>query len=209
MAARPGSRRRGNPRAARARPARGAPAETRARLVSAAAEVFNRDGYHGTDSNRIAQAAGYAAGTFYKHFADKREIFLAAWEAWVDTEWEAVATEMAATADLALLAERLVHLTLDHHTRWRGLRASMLALVATDDVVRRFHRAQRRRQLRLLAELRAGRGGRPRAPEQDVLLLFTLERACDAVAQGELPALRLSRERMLEALGDVVRRHLG
>jgi AcrR family transcriptional regulator len=202
-------KRRGGPRAATDRPLRGAPADTRARLVSAAAVAFNRDGYHGTDSNRIAHAAGYAAGTFYKHFSDKREIFLAAWEAWVDREWEAVSKEMAATDDLDVVAERIVRLTLEHHTRWRGLRASMLALAATDAVVRRFHRAQRRRQLRTLAGLRADRGSRPRPAEQDVLLLFTLERACDSIAQGELTALGLSRDETLRALRNTVRLHLG
>ena len=74
-----------------ARPRRGAPADDppppgrRGR-----ARVFNRDGFHGTDSNRIARAAGYAPGSFYKHFADKRAIFLEAWEAWVTAEWAAV-----------------------------------------------------------------------------------------------------------------------
>ncbi len=52
--------------------------DTRDRLVAAAARAFNRAGYHGTDSNRIARAAGYAPATFYKHFADKRAIFVAA-----------------------------------------------------------------------------------------------------------------------------------
>ena len=52
------------------RPKRGQSADTRERLVAAAAAVFNRDGYHGTDSNRLARAAGYAPATFYKHFPD-------------------------------------------------------------------------------------------------------------------------------------------
>src|ERR1700752_2615921 len=72
------------------RPRRGKPSDTRARLVTTAAAVFNRVGYHGTDSNRLARAAGYAPATFYKHFAHKRAIFLAAYEAWVTAEWEAI-----------------------------------------------------------------------------------------------------------------------
>ena len=70
------------------RPRRGTPEQTRARLVTTAAEIFNRVGYHGTDSNRIAKEAGYATGTFYKHFKDKREAFLAVYESWVTSEWE-------------------------------------------------------------------------------------------------------------------------
>src|SRR5439155_19483347 len=79
----------GEPPGAR-RPRRGSPAETRARLVAAAAREFGRVGYDGTDSNRLARAAGYAPGTFYKHFADKRAIFLEAYRAWVTAEWVAI-----------------------------------------------------------------------------------------------------------------------
>ena len=94
------------------RPRRGTPADTRARLVAAAARVFNRDGFHGTDSNRIARAAGYAPGSFYKHFADKRAIFLEAWEAWVTAEWAAVETALAAGGDAAAVATRIVAVVL-------------------------------------------------------------------------------------------------
>ena len=195
-------------RVSRPRPRRGKPEETRARLVAAAAAVFNRSGYHGTDSNRIARAAGYSPGTFYKHFADKREIFLAAFQDWVDREWQAIEREVSGTRDREALARRIVELTLGLHIRWRGLRASLLALVARDPVVRRFHRAQRRRQLRLLAALRKRLGAPARPPEEDLVLLFTMERTCDAVAMGELRDLGASRSALLEALRAAVRRHV-
>src|SRR5262249_29971083 len=133
---------------------RGAPADTRDRLVAAAADVFNRNGYHGTDSNRLARAAGYAPATFYKHFADKRAILLAAYERWVTSEWQAIGAALRAAAWPDERAARIVTLVLAHHRRWAGLRASLRALVATDAVVRRFHRVQRRRQLDLLAGMR-------------------------------------------------------
>ncbi len=144
------SRPSGKPR----RPKRGAPADTRERLVAAAAAVFNRDGYHGTDSNRLARAAGYAPATFYKHFADKRAILLAAYEAWVTSEWRSIAAVLRGSPSAADRAERIVTFVLGHHRRWKGLRASLRALIATDPVVRRFHRAQRRRQLEILAGMR-------------------------------------------------------
>jgi AcrR family transcriptional regulator len=187
---------------------RGTPEETRRLLVGAAAQVFNRSGYHGTDSNRIARAAGYSPGTFYKHFADKRAIFLAAFRDWVDEEWRAIEREVSATRDPTLLARRIVELTLDHHRRWRGLRASMFALAGRDPVVRRFHRAQRRRQLKMLAALRKDRPAPPRPPEEDLVLLFTMERTCDAVAWGEVRELGLSRRAVVEALRALVRQHI-
>jgi AcrR family transcriptional regulator len=191
-----------------ARPRRGTPADTRARLVAAAARVFNRDGFHGTDSNRIARAAGYAPGSFYRHFPDTRAIFLEAWDAWVTAEWTAVGAALAGGGDAGAVAARIVALVLALHRRWRGFRASMRALVGADPVARRFHRRQRLRQLRLLREIDARSGMPPRPVEDDALLLFTLERVCDAAADGELRALGLSTRAMVERLERLVRARL-
>jgi|SRR5208283_3034703 len=182
------------------RPPRGSPEHTRERLVAAAAKLFNRVGYHGTDSNRIAREAKYSTGTFYKHFKDKREIFLAAYETWVASEWKAVAAELAGGRTAEEIARRLVALSIEFHTRWRGLRSSLLELVFTDSEVRRFYRKQRRRQLDVMAELRAKIGAPPGRREDDAIHLFTTERTFDAIAQGELRDLGLDRRVVLEAV---------
>ncbi len=182
------------------RPRRGDPAETRQRLIVAAAKLFNRVGYHGTDSNRIAREAGYSPGTFYKHFKEKRDIFLAAYEGWIVSEWEAFQIELASGAEPQDMARRLVEVQVDFHTRWRGLRASLLELVFADAVVRRFYRDQRRRQLDLMAQLRARMKTRPQTREEDAIYIYTMERSCDAIAQGELSNLGLDKGAMIEIL---------
>ena len=196
-----------------ARPRRGTPAATRARLVAAAARVFNRDGYHGTDSNRLARAAGYAPATFYKHFADKRALFLAVYEGWVTAEWAAIERVLRIDAPPATRATRIVGMVTALHRRWRGLRASLRALVATDAAARSFYRAQRRRQLDLVAHLGAAtRGDRRRRArrrrEDAAVLLFTLERVADAIADGELQDLRLALAPTLTRLRMLVAQHL-
>lgn len=183
-----------------ARPRRGLPAETRERIVAAAAHLFNSAGYHGTDSNRIAQEAGYSPGAFYKHFNDKREVFLAVYETWVDSEWKTIGSEIRAGGAPETMARRIVDLTVGFHTRWRGLRASLVGLVFADAEVRRFYRAQRRRQLDLMAGIHEGMGGAQHTREQDALLLFTLERTADAIAQGEIRDLGLKRRAVTDAL---------
>ncbi|WP_169569650.1 TetR/AcrR family transcriptional regulator [Sneathiella limimaris] len=52
-------------------------AEKRGRLLAAARKLFIQRGYHETRPQDIAKAADVAHGTFYSHFHDKREIFLA------------------------------------------------------------------------------------------------------------------------------------
>ena len=56
-------------------------AQTRADLLDAAAEVFARNGYHGTSVDMVAEAAGYTKGAVYSNFESKEELFLALLEA--------------------------------------------------------------------------------------------------------------------------------
>ena len=190
------------------RPRRGSPEETRERLVQAAAECFNRDGFDGTDSNRIARAAGYSPGTFYKHFADKVAIFLAVYDEWVSREWRDVSLTLAEGGTATEQAHRIVDIFLAHHRRWRGIRASLRALVTTEPTVREVYREQRRRQFVLLDELQRKLGGPTTSREENALLLFSIERTADAVAEGEAEALGLGEEALRALLADLVRRRL-
>lgn len=189
-----------NRKLATPRPRRGIPEETRSRLVAAAAQLFNRAGFYGTDSNRIAQAAGYSTGVFYKHFKDKREIFLAAYEQWSLAEWKEVTAILARGGSDREIARELVLMFIEFHTRWRGLLASLRQLVFTDATVRRFHRRQRKRQLDWMADLRAQRRASSRRREQDIVYLYTTERTFDAIAQGELSDLGLNRNLVIETM---------
>jgi AcrR family transcriptional regulator len=51
--------------------------ESRKRLLAAARRLFVSRGYHETRPQDISKAAGLGHGTFYLHFKDKRECFLA------------------------------------------------------------------------------------------------------------------------------------
>jgi AcrR family transcriptional regulator len=51
---------------------------TRARLIDATLAVVNEVGYAHASTRAIAQAAGVAEGTIYRHFPDKASLFFAA-----------------------------------------------------------------------------------------------------------------------------------
>ncbi len=50
-------------------------AATRERLIESARSLFAENGLRGVTTHDIARRAGVAAGTFYLHFPDKRELF--------------------------------------------------------------------------------------------------------------------------------------
>lgn len=45
-------------------------------LLTAAQELFAKQGYHGTTIKQIANRAGFAVGTFYLYFENKEELFI-------------------------------------------------------------------------------------------------------------------------------------
>jgi AcrR family transcriptional regulator len=171
------------------RPRRGSPDDTRVRLVEAAATVFNQIGYFATDSNKLARAAGYSPGTFYQHFPDKRAMFLAVYERWVEDEIAELGAGRLEALAPAARARTFARAVLAHHQRWGVLRASLRALVLTDDVVRDFVLARRRRQLAGLAALRRQLALPSRTRADDWALLLLLERVADSIAWGEAAAL--------------------
>ncbi|MBN2549793.1 MAG: TetR/AcrR family transcriptional regulator [Anaerolineales bacterium] len=57
--------------------------ETRARILSAAIELFSREGYEATGVAEICQAAGVSKGAFYHHFPSKHDVFMQLLEGWL------------------------------------------------------------------------------------------------------------------------------
>lgn len=74
-------------------------AETRARLLDAARQLFATVGYDATRPQDIARVADVAIGTFYVHFPDKRAAFLAFTEAAAHELMEQVRTRVGEAAD--------------------------------------------------------------------------------------------------------------
>ena len=190
------------------RPVRGSALATREAIVDAAAGLFNEVGFDGTDSNAIARAAGYSPGTFYRHFEDKRDVFLAAYARHLRAEWTALEERLdALPAEPLELASGLVDGLLAHHKSWRIFRGSLRALLGTDPEVRRALKSARKRQLELIGRLRLRTGGK-RSPDEDLLFLLTLERACDALVDGELDEAGATRGRFLKLLLERTREQL-
>lgn len=63
----------------------GTASDTEARILKAAQRLFARRGYSGTTTRDLAQAAGVAEGTLFRHFESKKAILVkVATEGWVE-----------------------------------------------------------------------------------------------------------------------------
>lgn len=81
-------------------------ARTRADLLSAAATVFARNGYHATSVDMVAEAAGYTKGAVYSNFTSKEDLFLALADEHLDQAVETL-EEIVTSAEPAERADLL------------------------------------------------------------------------------------------------------
>ncbi len=153
--------------------------EGRRALLEAARTEFEELGYTGTNSNTIARRAGFAPQTFYRHFKDKLAIFLEVYAAWVAEEGVALAGATSARA----FAEAIIA----HHVKHKVFRRSLRALTVEDPAVGAARAAARLTQIEALA--RNSQKFAARSFADQCAALLTIERLCDAVADGDYDAL--------------------
>jgi len=137
-------------------------AQTRERLLAAGLALFAERGLHGVTSHDVAARAGVAAGTFYLHFKDKRELL-----------------RVIAAETIALLRERLDHATRPARDARAGVEAFSEALLSFAD--------EHREHVRILFS----RDGDAAAVQADVLseLAASIAQARrQRIAAGELSA---------------------
>jgi AcrR family transcriptional regulator len=73
--------------------------ETRQALLAAAANEFADQGYDRANVNRIAEAAGFAIGTFYNYFPSKRDLMLAFIDEVASLHVDAIVVQVRSASD--------------------------------------------------------------------------------------------------------------
>jgi AcrR family transcriptional regulator len=169
--------------------------DTREKLIDAATREFKAHGYAGTDTNRIAARAGFAPQTFYRHFKDKLEIFLAIYRRWEDEEATVVASLVEKRAGARALADAIVA----HHRAYLLFRRALRQLSVENPQVRKVRAQSRLRQIQNTIAL-TGRGtAQSLAPT-----LFQIERLSDAIAEGEFGDLGVDEAAGFNALAKLL-----
>jgi AcrR family transcriptional regulator len=190
-------------------------APTRQRLLRAAQELIEEGGYGAASVVAIADRAGVAAGTLYRHFASKEELFVELFRSVCDREVRAMRAASAAMPQEATHVDRLERVLSTFAER--ALRRPRLAwaLIAepVDPLVDAERLAYRERYRALTAEALRAAIAAGELPEQDVeLTAAALVGGCGEALVGPLAPLAASeppREQLLAALGTFVRRAVG
>jgi AcrR family transcriptional regulator len=191
------------------------PHTTRERLLLAAQELIEEDGYGAASVLAIARRAGVAAGTLYRHFTSKEELFVELFRNACDREVEAMRAAAAEMPQGASHVERLV--TVLQTFAARALRRPRLAwaLLAepVDPLVDAERLAYRERYRAMAARILAAGIEAGELPEQDPdLTAAALIGACGEALVGPLSPVNPSRPEtgaVLEALRTFVLRAVG
>jgi AcrR family transcriptional regulator len=188
---------------------------TRERLLRAAREMIEEGGYASASVVQLAERAGVAAGTLYRHFDSKQQLFVEVFRSVCERELRAMLDAERAMPAQATHAERLeaVLLTFARRALSRPRLAWALMAEPVDPLVdaeRLAYRA-RYRELTAAALRRAIDAGE--LPEQDVeLTAAALVGGCGEALVGPLaPAHGAPRdpEAVVAALRAFVRRAIG
>ncbi len=146
-------------------------AQTRERLLDAAAAVFTRRGYDGASVDDIAEAAGFSKGAVYANFESKEALFLALFDRCLEDQDREVRAIMAREPDpLARLAAigRWVPAFAGGLREWRLLETEFWVQAARLPALRRGlatrYQAQRGAIAVLLDEHYAALGAAPPLP---------------------------------------------
>jgi AcrR family transcriptional regulator len=188
---------------------------TRQRLLRAAQELIEEGGYGGASVVAIAERAGVAAGTLYRHFTSKEELFVDLFRSVCDREvraMQAAAEEMPAGATQVDRLERVLSTFAERALRRPRLAWALIA-EPVDPRVDAERLAYRERYRALTAAALRDAIASGELPEQDVeLTAAALVGGCGEALVGPLAPLAGAeppRDELLAALRTFVRRAVG
>ena len=170
--------------------------EGRSALIEAARKEFDTVGFEGTNTNAIARRGGYAPQTFYRHFHDKLEVFIAVYDQWTDEEIGVIAS--------AGKPEDIAAAILAQHRKSKIFRRSMRDLTVRHPEIAKARAASRHRQIEAICKRLPNFARQPRVKQ--VARLLTFERLCDALVEGDFRRLGVAESDVLRLLTDEVRR---
>ncbi len=154
-------------------------AETRGRLLAAAAQLFAEQGVDAVSVDAVAEAAGRTSGAVYAHFGSKQGLLLALLGSWKDSVRTVLLAEVAVTesprGQLAAVWDNVADTADDESGRWALLEHELWLRAARDgevaDIIRTRDAEARRFSAHQLARWTSDVGACPAADPEELAVL--------------------------------------
>ena len=154
-------------------------ADTRARLLAAAADLFADQGIDAVSVDAVAEAAGRTSGAVYAHFGSKQGLLLALLDSWKDSVLTVLLAEVAVSkspaGQLAAVWSNVSGTSDDETARWPVLEQELWLRAARDPEVADILRVRNAEALRYSARQLEGWtamvGAVPTAPPTELSIL--------------------------------------
>ncbi|HEY5109843.1 MAG TPA: TetR/AcrR family transcriptional regulator [Acidimicrobiales bacterium] len=154
-------------------------ADTRARLLAAAADLFAEQGIDAVSVDAVAEAAGRTSGSVYAHFGSKQGLLLALLDSWKDSVLAVLLAEVAVSdspaGQLAAVWTNVSDTSDQEAARWPVLEHELWLRAARDSEVADILRVRNAEALRYSARQLEGWttavGAEPTAPPEELAVL--------------------------------------
>jgi len=183
-------------------------------LIQAAFQVFADKGFDGAQTPDIAAAAGVSVGTFYRYFADKRQIFLEIMQMHQQEGLREVMSQLSperfAGKQGRATIEHTLSVLLDQVTRFPKLERVFMSMALRDTEVAALQRQVEELSVRQVAQLIEAITSRDQVPDPVATswVINTAVVECAVKIAGFRGTPSVSRERAMAALTDMVHRAL-
>jgi AcrR family transcriptional regulator len=190
--------------------------ERRAAVLECACQIFSKGSYRGATTAEIARAAGVTEPVLYRHFASKRDLYLAALTAaWAECRemWEATIAEETDPALWVMAMGRSYFAAKDKRGAVANLWVQALTEASDDPEIRRYIRRHMREVHEYVATvIRQSQelGGILRDRDADaeawifisIGLLGTVSKRLGGVVEDDFPKIFASRRHWLTGRSD-------
>jgi AcrR family transcriptional regulator len=185
--------------------------ERRADVLETACQIFAKGSYHGATTAEIARGAGVTEPILYRHFASKRDLYLACLDAaWAETRamWESAIAEEPDPALWVALMGRNYLAARDKRGHIALLWLQAMTEASDDPEIRRFVRRQMREVHEFVADvIRRGQEAGAIFPDRDpeaeawifisLGLLGTVSKRLGGLVDEDFPKIFASRRKWM------------
>lgn len=159
--------------------------EKKKRIIEAGFKLMCEKGYHNTNTAEIAKAAGVSTGIVYSYFTDKKDIFLAAVQTYINSLTAPMYAKIGTInepVELPELLGQLIEIFIQSHYLSESAHEEMMAMSHSDKEVADMFRQFEIDTANTIVELMTQNGITPTNPHEKVhISIGLIENLCHEI----------------------------